>query len=94
MQGSQSRSVSLKQAEEEVLLKAGDAGSSTFLPFDTDLTSQQRAAFKCVLRSSLSQWHGSLTTDRSSLSALIGTLTLSFQDVMKGLCPACMIDGL
>lgn len=70
MQGSQSRNVSLKQAEEEVLLKAGDAGSSTFLPFDTDLTSQQRAAFRCVLRSSLVQWHASLITGCSSFSAL------------------------
>ena len=46
MQGSQSRSASLKQAEEEGLLKAGEAGSSTFLPLETDLTSQQRSAFR------------------------------------------------
>ncbi len=94
MQGSQSRSVSLKQAEEEILLKAGDAGSSTFLPFETDLNSQQRAAFRRVLRSSLAQWHASLVTDRSRLSATMCTLTLSFQGMVKGLCSGCVIDGL
>ena len=50
MQGSQSRSASLKQVEEEGLLKAGEAGSSTFLPLETDLTSQQRAAFRYSAR--------------------------------------------
>ncbi|CAL5221386.1 g3569 [Coccomyxa viridis] len=47
-QGSQSRSASLKQAEEEGLLEAGKAGNSTFIPLETDLTSQQRAAFSNV----------------------------------------------
>lgn len=43
----------MKQAEEEGLLKAGEAGSSTFIPLETDLTSQQRAAFRCIARESL-----------------------------------------
>ena len=53
MQASQSRSASLKQAEEEGLLKAGEAGSSAFIPLETDLTSQQRAAFRCSFRDSV-----------------------------------------
>ena len=52
MQESHSRSASLKQAEEEEgLLKTGEAGSSTFIPLETDLTAQQRAAFRYIDRS-------------------------------------------
>ncbi|CAK0781097.1 hypothetical protein CVIRNUC_005284 [Coccomyxa viridis] len=47
-QGSQSRSTSIKQVEEENLLTAGEPSSSSFIPLETEVSSQQKAAFKAV----------------------------------------------
>ena len=48
MQGSQSRSTSIKQVEEETLLTVGEPSSSSFAPLETELSSQQKVAFKCA----------------------------------------------
>ena len=48
MQNSQNRSTSIKQVEEENLLTAGEPSSSSFVPLETELSSQQKAAFKCA----------------------------------------------
>jgi hypothetical protein len=48
LQAMQSISANNKQTEEEGLLKGGEAGSSSYAPLETDLTSQQRASFRCV----------------------------------------------
>jgi hypothetical protein len=51
LQASQSISTKNKQTEEEGLLKGGEAGSSSYAPLETDLTSQQKASFRCACSS-------------------------------------------